>query len=300
MKTIDKKVIAIGYAILAAALYGMSAPFSKLILKEISPYFLSSLLYLGAGFGMLMVEFFRKISKVERSEAKISKNELKYVILMIVLDILAPIFLLLGIKSSNASTASLLNNFEIVATSLIAFWIFKESINPRLWLAISLITISSIILSFNDIRSFSLSIGSILVLMACISWGFENNCTRKLSIKDPLQVVIIKGIGSGIGALIIAFSLKEISGDLISIFLSLLLGFFAFGLSIFFYVSAQRHLGASKTSAFYPVAPFVGVLLSFFLFAEPITYSFIIALLIMIVGTYFAINDKPGQNTLNK
>ncbi len=293
MISVEKKYLYIGYAILAAGLYGMSAPFSKLILKEISPYLLSSLLYLGAGFGMLTIDIISKLSKIERNEARITKNELKYVILMILLDIAAPIFLLLGITKSNASTASLLNNFEIVATSLIAFLIFKEYINKRLWLAIILITISSFILSINDINSFSLSIGAVFVLLACISWGLENNCTRKLSIKNPLQVVIIKGIGSGFGAFIIALVLDELSGDLLSIILSLLLGFSAFGLSIFFYVTAQRHLGASKTSAFYAIAPFVGVILSFILFNETITYTFIIALVIMILGSYFAVNDKP-------
>ncbi|HEY8364254.1 MAG TPA: DMT family transporter, partial [Haloplasmataceae bacterium] len=220
----------------------------------------------------------------------------KYVILMIFLDIAAPILLLVGITKSNASTASLLNNFEIVATSLIAYLIFKENINIRLWYAIILITISSVILSINDISSFTLSFGAILILLACISWGLENNCTKKLSIKDPLQVVIIKGFGSGIGALIIAFIVQETSSNLISILLSLLLGFFAYGLSIFFYVTSQRYLGASETSAYYAVSPFIGVILSFILFKEPLTLSFIIALLIMILGTYLAVNDKPQKS----
>lgn len=292
MKSNYIKYVAIGQAILAAALFGMSAPFSKLLLNKSSPYLLSSLLYLGAGTGMLMIHFTRKLRKLEVVEANLTINELKYIILMILLDIIAPIFLLIGLTKTSASVASLLNNFEIVATSLIALLIFKETIGRRLWVSILFITISSIILSLDDITSLTFSWGSILILLAAISWGFENNCTRKLSIKDPLQVVILKGFGSGIGALLIAFYLNDFSGDFVYIILALLLGFFAYGLSIYFYVNAQRHLGASRTSAYYAIAPFIGVGLSFIIFKESIGVSFIIALVIMLFGTFFALNEK--------
>jgi drug/metabolite transporter (DMT)-like permease len=116
---------------------------------------------------------------------------------------------MLGLTMTTSANASILNNFEIVSTSLIALLIFKESISKRLWGAIFLITASSIILSIEDISSFSFSFGSIFVLLACICWGLENNCTRKLSLKDPLEVVVIKGFGSGIGFLLITFALGE-------------------------------------------------------------------------------------------
>lgn len=98
-----------------------------------------------------------------------------YIISMVLLDILAPILLMVGLKITAPANVSLLNNFEIVATALIALIIFNESISRRLWTAIGLITLSSIILSVEDISSFSFLLGSILVLGACISWGIENN-----------------------------------------------------------------------------------------------------------------------------
>lgn len=292
MHTELNKYISIGQALLAAALFGMSAPFSKLILAEISPLMLSALLYLGAGLGMLIVERIRRLSQSASVEAKLSKEELPFIILMIVLDIAAPISLMLGITMTSSSNAALLNNFEIVATSIIALIIFKEAICRRLWLSISLITISSFLLTIRDFQNFTFSLGSLFVLLACICWGLENNCTRKLSIKDPLQIVIIKGMGSGFGALIIAISARQISFNAPYILLSLLLGFFAYGMSIFFYVTAQRHLGAARTSAYYAVAPFIGVGISFLVFDEPITISFIVASAIMIAGTYFTIFEK--------
>lgn len=295
MKPRFTNYISIGQAILAAALYGMSSPLSKLLLIKIPPLMLSALLYLGAGIGMLTIDSMKRFLKVEKVEARLSKQELPYIVLMVLLDIAAPAFLLFGLTMTTSANASLLNNFEIVATSIIALVIFKEAIGKRVWLSITLITISSIILSVRDFSTFSFSIGSIFVLAACLCWGFENNCTRKLSLKDPLQVVILKGLGSGFGALIIAVFTGELSGDAVYILLSMLLGFFAYGLSIFFYVTAQRSLGAARTSAYYAVAPFIGVGISFIAFSEPLTIYFVAAALVMVAGTYFAVVEKHNH-----
>lgn len=282
------KATGIFMAILAAALFGISSPVSKLLLTEIPSTLMASLLYLGAGMGMLAVNIVNRLSKRERIEARMTKNEMPYIIGMIVLDIAAPVCLMIGLSMTTSANASLLNNFEIVATSLVALLVFKEAIGKRMWIAISLITFSSIILSVEDFRTISFSAGSILVLMACLCWGFENNCTRMLSLKDPLQIVIVKGFGSGTGALIIALALGQYATDLLYIFMALLLGFVAYGLSIYCYIVAQRELGAARTGAYYAVAPFIGVLLSIIIFGQQITISFIIALVIMIAGAYFA------------
>lgn len=282
------KKFAIFMAILAASLFGISSPISKLLLVEIPPTLMSSLLYLGAGVGMLAINYIKGISKIEKIEAQMTKKEMPYILGMVILDIAAPICLMLGLTMTTSANASLLNNFEIVATSIIALLIFKEAIGKRMWISISLITLSSIILSFEDVGSFTFSIGSIFVLMACLCWGFENNCTRMLSLKDPLQIVVVKGFGSGFGSLIIALVLKQHSTNLLYIAMALLLGFVAYGLSIYFYIMAQRELGAARTSAYYAIAPFIGVLLSIIIFSQQITISFIIALVIMIIAAFFA------------
>lgn len=288
----EKHNSAILLAILAAALYAISSPVSKILLSKVSPTMMAALLYLGAGIGMSIIGFYRKKTGKIKEEMKITKKEMPYTVGMVFLDILAPIFLMIGLTMTTPANVSLLNNFEIVATSLIALFIFKEVISKRLWIAIILITIASIVLSIEDASSFSFSLGSIFVLFASVCWGLENNCTRMLSVKDPLQVVVIKGFGSGVGSLLISFILKETSTEVFYIFATLLLGFVAYGLSIYFYVYAQRELGAAKTSAYYAIAPFIGVVLSFIIFSDIPTISFIAALLIMIVGTYFASTDN--------
>lgn len=290
-----KRTTAIFFGILAAALYAINSPISKLLLQKLSATMMAALLYLGAGIGMLFVWLIQKKTGKATTEQPLTKKELPYTIGMLVLDIAAPIFLMLGLSMTTAANASLLNNFEIVATSIIALCVFKEAISHRLWLAIVLVTISSMILSFEDIGSLSFSYGSLFVLLACVCWGFENNCTRKLSSKNPIEIVVIKGFGSGFGSLVIGLSIGESVTDIWYILAALLLGFVAYGLSIFFYIYAQRELGAAKTSTYYAVSPFIGATLSLIIFRQLPSLSYLFALAIMIAGTYFASTEKKAN-----
>lgn len=283
-------------ALLAAALYAINSPFSKLLLNYMPPTLMAGFLYIGAGLGMGVIAILRKIGKKETNEAKITKSDVPYTLAMIVLDIAAPIFLLLGLLYTTAENASLLNNFEIVATALIALIVFKEKINARLWLGIGFVVISCTILSFEDIESLSFSLGSVFILIACICWGIENNCTRKLSAKDPLEIVLLKGIFSGLGSVIIGFFAGETINYIWSVFAVLAVGCVAYGFSIFVYIYAQRKLGAARTSAYYAVAPFIGVLLSLVIFMEVPPYTFFIALALMSVGAWLCSSDKPIFN----
>ena len=214
---------------------------------------------------------------------------------MIVLDIVAPILLMVGIRLGNASNASLLGNFEIVATSLIAFWFFREKISGRLWTAIVLVSIASAVLSFAGEGSFTLSAGSLFVLAAASCWGLENNCTRRISDKSTYQIVTVKGLCSGTGSLLIALALGERFPEFGRIPVILLLGFIAYGLSIFSYVRAQSVLGAARTGAYYAAAPFLGVILSIVFLRERPDWIFAIALIIMLVGTVLVVKDSTKR-----
>ena len=283
----------IAFAVLAAALYAINAPFSKLLLEFVPPTLMAGFLYIGAGVGMMVIAFIKKVRKSEAKEQPLTKSELPYTIAMIILDIAAPIFLLLGLNATTAANASLLNNFEIVATAIIALMVFKEQISARLWLGILFVTLSCGILSFEDVSSLRFSYGSLFVLLAAVCWGFENNCTRKISSRDPMQIVLLKGIFSGTGSIIIGLSIGERTEFLWSIMLVLLLGFIAYGLSIYFYVYAQRLLGAARTSAYYAVAPFIAAILSLVVFKEFPDFTYFTALGLMIAGAWLSSQDKP-------
>jgi len=288
----NKHQKAIFYALLAALLYAISSPLSKMLLNKIHPALLASLLYLGAGIGLSIIALIqRSFFKDNNQEKHLTKKELPFIVGMVLLDVLAPILMMIGLNLTTAANASLLNNFEIVATSIIALFFFKEKISSKLWFAIFLVTISSVILSIEDVSSFSFSLGSLFVLLASTSWGLENNFTRRLSSKNPLQIVIIKGFGAGFGSLLVSSLVGDHFVDPQYIFMALVVGFLAYGLSIFFYVSAQRNLGASRTSAYYAFAPFLGTAISLIIFKQVPSVVFIGAFMIMLIGAYLVYRE---------
>lgn len=282
-------------AVLAAALYAVNSPLSKLLLSDMPSTLMAGFLYIGAGAGMALIAAVKKLRRgaAPPAEARLTKKELPFTLAMVLLDVAAPVFLLLGLRSTTAANASLLNNFEIVATALVALAVFKERISPRLWAGIVFVTLSCALLSFESASAFRFSSASLFILLACVCWGFENNCTRKISSKDPLQIVIIKGIFSGLCSLLIGVCLGERVSSLWSVFAVLGVGFVAYGLSIFCYVYAQRLLGAARTSAYYAIAPFIGTLLSLAIFREPPHYTYFIALGLMAVGAWLSAQDGP-------
>jgi len=241
--------------------------------------------------GLLIYSIIGKMIGKATIKEPLTRKELPYTVAMVLLDIAAPILLMLGILYTTAANVSLLNNFEIVATSLIALYIFKELISKRLFLAIFLVTVSSIILGFEGSGSFTFNFGSLFVIGACVCWGFENNCTKMISSKSSVEIVIIKGCFSGLGSFIVALLTGEQIPELKWVLCVLVLGFVAYGLSINFYIKAQKELGASKTSAFYAVAPFLGVAFSMLLLGERPDLKFYIAFFIMIIATMLMIKD---------
>ena len=167
--TKNKSVAAVVYALLAAIFYAINTPFSKTLLNDVPATFMAAFLYMGAGFGIGIMYLFHV--KNENKTERLTKKDLPYTIGMIVLDILAPIFLMIGISIGSASNASLLGNFEIVATTVIALLIFKEAVSRKLWAAIAFITLSSIILAVEGSGSFQFSYGSLFVILATSCWG---------------------------------------------------------------------------------------------------------------------------------
>ena len=280
------------FALAAAVLYACSVPLSKQLLLSLPPVLLAGFLYLGAGVGAGALLLFRgKRAQAGVCPAAFSRQEKPYVVAMVLLDVLAPILLLFGLKNASAASASLLNNFEIVATALFALLLFRESVSPRLWVAVGLITLGSCLLTFDADGVFAFSGGAVLVLLATVCWGLENNCTRKLSQNNPILIVAVKGLGSGAVSLTIGFLLGEKVGGAEAALLAMVVGFVTYGLSIACYIRAQRTLGAAKTSAYYAASPFIGAAFSFLLLGERPNGLFFVALLFLIAGAFFTSSD---------
>ena len=283
--------MAILLAVLAAALYAISTPVSKVMLQVVPPTMVAAFLYLGAGLGMGMMMIVRSKSKRPFAEERLHRRDIPYALAMVLLDIAAPILMMYGLKNCSAANTSLLNNFEIVATAIIALLFFGEAVGHRLWVSIAFVTVASILLSLdggNLGEAFSFSQGSLLVLGATVCWGLENNCTRQIADRDPMEIVTIKGFGSGLGALAIAFAVDEHLPQWQHLVIIILLGYVSYGLSIYCYTYAQRTIGAAKTSTYYALAPFIGALLSILLLGEPVTLIFIVASIVMALGCWIA------------
>jgi drug/metabolite transporter (DMT)-like permease len=283
-------------ALLAALFFGASAPLSKLLLGEVPPVLMAAFLYLGSGTGISLVKLSQKMTSNQK-EAGIRRPDVGWLAGAIIAGgIIAPIVLMVSLQVTPASTASLLLNFEGVATTLIALLFFRESISRRAFAAIFAITLASIFLSLNpQSTNYRFSLGALGILLACTLWGLDNNFTRNISAKDPLTIVAWKGLVAGTFSLILGLSLGQELPALRSILGILLLGFISYGLSTMLFIYSMRGLGASRTSALYGTAPLAGVILSILIFHDPITWSFILAAILMVAGALMLSSEEHAH-----
>jgi drug/metabolite transporter (DMT)-like permease len=281
-------------ALLAALLFGASAPSAKLLLGDIDPIPLAAFLYLGSGLGVLLVKAMQRLNRPGvTAEAQLRRADLGWLAGAILAGgIAAPIVLLFGLQYTPAATAALLLNFESVATTLIAALVFKEAISRRAWWAILVITLASMALSFNPASQWGFSLGALGILAACLLWGIDNNFTRNISAKDPLTIVTLKGLGAGSFSLLLAIILGQRLPSLGLALGAMLLGSLSYGLSIVLFIRALRALGAARTSALFGTAPLAGMVLSLVLFKDPLTWLFILAIPLMLIGAALLINEE--------
>ena len=283
-------------ALLAALFFGASAPLSKLLLGEVPPVLMAAFLYLGSGTGISLIKLSQRITSNQK-EAGIRRPDVGWLAGAIITGgIIAPIILMISLQHTAASTASLLLNFEGVATTLIALFFFRESISRRAIAAILAITLASIFLSTNpQSTNFRFSLGALGILLACTLWGLDNNFTRNISAKDPLTIVAWKGLVAGTFSLFLGLFLGQQLPALRSIVGILLLGFISYGLSTMLFIYSMRGLGASRTSALYGTAPLAGVILSILIFHDPITLSFIVAAILMVAGAFMLSSEEHAH-----
>ncbi len=284
-------------AIAAAVLFGASAPLTKLLLGQIQPVFLAGLLYLGSGIGLLPTRYVLHLrSENSHTEARLGKSDVLRVIgAMVTGGVAAPIVLMLGLKHTPAATASLLLNFEAVSTAFIAGVVFKEAIGRQVWIAIICITVAGAILSVDPNAAWGISIGALGILAACVLWGVDNNITSTISAKDPLTIVTIKSLGAGTFSVILALVLRNDIPSPGIIITTMVVGYFTYGLSIVLFILAMRGLGAARASTLFGTGPFVGAILSFFVFKSIPDLRFILALPLMIAGAAILLGEKHSH-----
>ena len=280
------------FAIASAIFFSFNVPISKILLDFVSPYWLASLLYFGAGLGTLFYYQFTK--KKTSTHGKVSNQTFWYG-LMIILDIFAPIFFLIGVKETNGSLVGLLSNAELIFTLMIALLFFREKLSRFSWIASILIVFGLIIANYQGM-SIQYEIGSLWIILGTLFWGLENNVSKKLSFGNPLFVVIFKGIGTGIGTLIIAFILNEVAPTFLYLMFSFVAGFLIYGLSLIFYVNAQRSQGAAKVQLIQSFAPILGGILSWLFFQETLSITTVFGYVMVVIALILlGIDSRKGQ-----
>jgi drug/metabolite transporter (DMT)-like permease len=280
--------------IAAAILFGASAPFAKLLLGDVQPVMLAGLLYFGSGLGLALFSGMRLlVKKREIAEAPLAGQDFAWLAGAVLAGaITAPILLLVSLKNTPASTASLLLNFEAVAATFIAWLVFREAVGMRALAAILLITLAGVLLSLDTSQQWGVSLGAVGIMAACFLWGIDNNFTRNISSKDAVITTMIKGLAGGTFSIMLAFSMGNILPPLGTLLEALALGCLSYGVSIVLFIQALRGLGAARTSALFSFSPLAGIILSFVLLHEQPAWMFYLTLSILAAGAYLLVSES--------
>lgn len=270
-------------ALTSAVLFGASAPFSKLLLGAVDPWLLAGILYLGAGVGLGVVHIGRGLIRLDSPEAPLRRRDIPWLAAVVFFGgMLGPVLLMFGLSVTAAASGSLLLNLEGLATMVIAWLAFRENVDRRLLLGAASILAGAVVLAWQG--EARLDAGGLLIAGACLSWGIDNNLTRKLSSADPVQIATIKGLAAGATNLVLAVVLGANLPSVDLIASGALVGFLGVGVSLVMFMLALRHLGTARTGAYFSLAPFIGALISLAVFREGLTIQLVVAGVLMGLG----------------
>lgn len=282
-------------AILSAALFGLSPVFCKLLIGDMSPALLAGLLYLGSGIGLSFVIAYRRSGFVRELAVLSPLHRRKLLFAVLAGGVIAPLCLTYGIKCGTAAEVTLLLNLETVATTLIAWMIFKEHVSRQVWIGKILIILAAALVLLQSDGHLSFSRSGVLVLLACIFWGIDNNLTRDVEELPATVLAAVKGYGAGLFTILLALIFTSGSATPAQVGGALLIGALSYGVSLVLFVEALRRIGSARTSTFFAVGPFIGTLFSVLILGEHIPVSYLIAASLMLSGVVFLYWEKHGH-----
>jgi drug/metabolite transporter (DMT)-like permease len=284
-------------ALLAAALFGASAPFSNLLLAGLGPFSLAALLYLGSGLGLFVYSRIRHMqSPGLKTEAPLVGRDYLWLAAAIACGgVAAPVLLLWGLSGIGATEASLLLSTEGVLTVMISAVIFREHVDHRIWMGAALMLLAGAMLSYAPSSNSGISLHALAVVGACALWGVDNNLTRPISGADPVAIAMLKGLAAGATNLLLAFGVGEAMPSFGFSVSAMALGSLAYGASLLLYILALRHLGSARAAAHFGAAPFIGAALSTLILGEPWTLSLTMACGLMVLATWLALSERHSH-----
>jgi drug/metabolite transporter (DMT)-like permease len=283
------------YALLAAATFGASTPFAKLLVGQVAPVELAGLLYLGSGVGLSAWYAIRALWSGPAS-GRLSASDLPWLAGAIGFGgVAGPVLLMAGLRATPASYASLMLNLEGVLTSLLAWCVFRENLDRRIVAGMLLIMAGGVALTWDRLPSTGMPWGALAIVGACLCWAIDNNLTRKVSASDAVQIAAIKGLVAGAVNLAVAGALGQAMPPPGTALAAGLVGLCGYGVSLVLFVLALRHLGAARTGAYFSAAPFVGALVSLTLLGEAPAAGFWLATALMGTGIWLHLTERHGH-----
>ena len=277
-------------ALVAATVFGASTPFAKRLGDGVNPLVMAGLLYLGSGLGLSASLLIRRSGGRESS---IQRSDGKALLGVVVFGgVLAPILLLVGLRTTPAASASLLLNLEAVFTALGAWLFVREHADRRIVVGMLVIVAGGVLLSFQPDGRLGLTVGALAITGACACWGVDNVMTRPLSVRDPRQIAATKGVLAGVANLSMGLLIGGHLPSAGAILGALILGLVGYGVSLVLYVRAVRQLGTARTGAYYAAAPFVGAAIGLVWLREPVGRLFLPALVLMAIGLGIHLTER--------
>lgn len=274
-------------AVAAAVLFGAGTPFAKLLLGEVSPWLLAGFLYTGSGLGLTAWRLIRRAPRV-----RIPRREILPLAGAVFFGgLIAPVLLMAGLANMPASGASLLLNAEAVFTAVLAWVVFRENVDRRIALGMLAIVAGAVVLSVPSGADFGSPWPALAIAAACLCWGLDNNLTRKVALNDATWLAAVKGAVAGPVNLVLAFLLGATLPGVWVVAGAMVVGLFAYGVSLALFIVGMRHIGTARAGAYFSVAPFFGAVIAVLL-GEPVTWPLVIAAALMAAGVWLHLTER--------
>jgi drug/metabolite transporter (DMT)-like permease len=246
-------------ALLAATLFGVSTPLVQQLGQGLGPFTTAALLYLGAAVigGLLR----QKVDK----EARVLRADLSRLLVVALFGaVLGPVALAWGLQRTSGTGASLMLTLEALFTAVLAWRLYGETMDRRVWAAMALLFAGGVLLILDQgLASGGQWYGLLAVLAATAAWGMDNTLSRALAERDPAQVVLVKAVLGATATSVLALISREPLPAVGAVLGLMAVGATGYGLSLRFYLLAQREFGAARTGSVFAFAPFIGAALAF-------------------------------------
>jgi drug/metabolite transporter (DMT)-like permease len=283
-QTGDVSRVGILRCLVAAVLFGATAPLASRLAESVPAFTLAGLLYLGAAVAVLP-----SVASTPPTRRALMMEWRPALTAVVFGGALGPVLLMLGLARTSAATGSILLNTELAATVLIAALFFREHLGGWVWTSVAFVSAAGVLLTWEP--GVGLDAGALLIVAACACWGLDNSVTASIDQLAPEHVVALKGVVAGganlmIGLLVAGWGITTSFGD---VTWALLIGATGYGLSITMWVKGARDLGAARAQVIFAAAPFIGAAIAWSVFQEGVSNRQVAAVAVAAVGVGFSL-----------